>query len=207
MSAVIRNRGLLGTSMVLAVLGTTAACGSENAPAAQPAPTSTAPSAATSLTPPASTPEPGHGGSPSKDCPDPISVVRAAVEKATWGKGAQKSLFRPISVTICQYDAMATGQDYATSISKRTAKRATDLFALVNDAKVPAHKPKYCTQDLGPTYVLRFIDKDRGVLSYAAEAFGCRRLVAISFEGRGKPRELAAPRHASPALLKALHQR
>ena len=203
MSAVIRNRGLIGTAILVAVLGTTAACGSESTPAAQPGPTSTAPS----LAPTAPTPEPDPHGSPNKDCPDTISAVRAAVEKATWGQGAEKSPFQPVSVTICRYDAMATGQDYATSISKRTAKRATDLFALVNDAKIPADKPKYCTQDLGPTYVLRFVDNDRGVLSYAAEAYSCRRLVATSFEGRGKPRELAAPRHATPALLKTLNQR
>jgi hypothetical protein len=42
------------------------------------------------------------------------------------------------------------------------------------------------------------------VLSYTAEAFGCRQLVATSLEGQGKPGELAAPRQVTPELVKAL---
>jgi hypothetical protein len=140
------------------------------------------------------------------DCPETISAVRAAVAKATWGKGASKSPFQPVSVTICHYDAMATGQDYATAATKRTAAQATALFALVNSAKAAATEPKICTKELGPTYVMRFTDNDRGVLSYTAEAYGCRRLVATSFEGQGKPGDLAAPRHVVPALVKSLGQ-
>jgi hypothetical protein len=138
------------------------------------------------------------------DCPETISAIRSAVEKATWGKGASKSPFQPVSVTICHYDVMATGQDYATATTKRTAAQATALFALVNSAKAEATEPKFCTKELGPTYVMRFTDNDRGVLSYTAEAYGCRRLVATSFEGQGKPGDLAAPRHVPPALVKSL---
>ena len=141
------------------------------------------------------------------DCPETITAIRAAVGKAVWGKGTAKSLFQPVSVTICQYDAQATGQDYATVNTKRTAAQAVDLFALVNSAKPEPTQPKVCTKELGPTYVMRFTDNDRGVLSYAAEAYGCRRLVATSFEGRGKPGDLAAPRHVTPALLGSLAQR
>jgi hypothetical protein len=138
------------------------------------------------------------------DCPDTIAAVRAATEKVVWGKGAAKSLFQPVSVTICQYDAQASGQDYATVHTKRNAKQATDLFALANAPKPVATKPSYCTKELGPTYVLRFTDNDRGVLSYTVEAFGCRRLVATSLEGQGKPGELPAPRQVTPELIKSL---
>ncbi|WP_233712680.1 hypothetical protein, partial [Kribbella turkmenica] len=143
-------------------------------------------------------------GTPSMDCPDTIAAVRAATERVVWGKGAAKSLFQPVSVTICQYDAKASGQDYATIDTKRSSKEATDLFALVNAPKPAAKKPTYCTQELGPTYVLRFTDNDRGVLSYTVETFGCRRLVATSLEGQGKPGELPAPRQVSPELIKSL---
>jgi hypothetical protein len=102
---------------------------------------------------------------------------------------------------------MATGQDYATVTTKRTGARATALFAMVNSGKAEATKPKFCTKEIGPTFVLRFTDNDRGVLSYTAEAYGCRRLVATSFEGQGKPGDLAAPRHVPPALVKSLAQR
>jgi hypothetical protein len=129
------------------------------------------------------------------------------VEKATWGKGASKSPFQPVSVTVCEYDALATGHDYATGTTKRTAAQATALLTLVNSPKPEPTEPKVCTRELGPTYVMRFTDNDRGVLSYTAEAYGCRRLVATSFEGRGKPGDLAAPRHATPALLESLAQR
>jgi hypothetical protein len=138
------------------------------------------------------------------DCPDTIAAVRAATDKVVWGKGAAKSLFNPVSVTICQYGAKASGQDYATVQTKRSAKQATELLALVNAPKPVAKKPAYCTQELGPTYVLRFTDNDRGVLSYAAETFGCRRLVSTSLEGQGKPGELPAPRQVSPELIKSL---
>jgi hypothetical protein len=115
----LRTRGLVGASIVVAVLGATAACGSEDAdnPGAQPSQTPT-PS-----TPPRTLPtaKPSPSGTPSMDCPETISAIRAAVEKATWGKGASKSPFQPVSVTICHYDALATGQDYATVTTKRTA--------------------------------------------------------------------------------------
>jgi hypothetical protein len=201
----LRTRGLVGASIVAAVLGGTAACGSEDAdnPAAPPSQTPTPSRPPT--TPPTAKPPPS--GTPSMECPETISAIRAAVEKATWGKGASKSPFQPVSVTICEYDALATGQDYATVTTKRTAAQATALFALVNSAKPEPTEPKICTKELGPTYVMRFTDNDRGVLSYTAEVYGCRRLVATSFEGRGKPGDLAAPRHVTPALVKALAQR
>jgi hypothetical protein len=138
------------------------------------------------------------------DCPDTIAAVRAATDKVVWGKGAAKSLFQPVSVAVCQYDAKASGQAYATVSTKRNSAQATDLFALANAPKPVAKKPTYCTQELGPTYVLRFTDNDRGVLSYTVETFGCRRLVATSLEGQGKPGELPAPRQVSPELIKSL---
>lgn len=193
-----RTRGFIGATLVVTVLGFTAACGNEDSGAgAQPSQTPTTPG----TTP---TPTATPSGTPSMDCPETIAAVRAAVSKAVWGKGTAKSLFQPVSVTICQYDAKATGQDYATVNTKRTAKQATDLFALVNSAPPVAKKPTMCTKELGPTYVLRFTDNDRGVLSYTAEAFGCRQLMATSFEGQGKPGELAAPRQVTPELVKAL---
>ncbi|MEI8407081.1 MULTISPECIES: hypothetical protein [unclassified Kribbella] len=191
----LRTRGLIGATLVVAVLGVAAACGNESAtspPAAQPTDTPTTPS------------PPTPSGTPSMDCPDTIAAVRAATDKVVWGKGAAKSLFQPVSVAICQYDAKASGQAYATVSTKRNSKQAADLFALVNAPKPAAKKPTYCTQELGPTYVLRFTDNDRGVLSYTVETFGCRRLVATSLEGQGKPGELPAPRQVSPELIKSL---
>ncbi|MDX6265189.1 MAG: hypothetical protein QOH84_6877 [Kribbellaceae bacterium] len=195
-----RTRGFIGATLVVAVLGFTAACGNEDSSGtgAQPSQPPTTPSTPPTL--PTATPS----GTPSMDCPETITAVRAAVGKAVWGKGTAKSLFQPVSVTICQYDAQASGQDYATVTTKRTAAQAVDLFALVNSSKPVAKKPAMCTKELGPTYVLRFTDNDRGVLSYTAEAFGCRQLVATSFEGQGKPGELASPRQVSPELIKAL---
>lgn len=191
----LRTRGLIGATLVVVVLGVAAACGDESAtspPAAQPSDTPTTPS------------PPTPSGTPSMDCPDTIAAVRAATDKVVWGKGAAKSLFQPVSVTICQYDAKASGQAYATVSTKRNSTQATDLFALVNAPKPVAKKPTYCTQELGPTYVLRFTDNDRGVLSYTVESFGCRRLVATSLEGQSKPGELPAPRQVSPELIKSL---
>ena len=191
----LRTRGLIGATLVVAVLGVAAACGDESAtspPAAQPSDTPTTPS------------PPTPSGTPSMDCPDTIAAVRAATDKVVWGKGAAKSLFQPVSVTVCQYDAKASGQAYATVSTKRNSTKAADLFALVNAPKPVAKKPTYCTQELGPTYVLRFTDNDRGVLSYTVETFGCRRLVATSLEGQGKPGELPAPRQVSPELIKSL---
>ncbi|NUR98414.1 MAG: hypothetical protein HOV67_24550 [Kribbellaceae bacterium] len=133
-----------------------------------------------------------------------MAAVRAATDKAVWGQGAATSAFNPVSVTICQYDPQATGQDYANVTTKRTGKQATDLLALVNAAKPVAKKPGICTKELGPTYVLRFTDNDRGVLSFTAEAFGCRRLVATSLEGQGKPGVLPAPRQVTAELTKSL---
>ncbi|RZU19111.1 hypothetical protein EV645_1318 [Kribbella rubisoli] len=195
----LRTRSLIGATLVVAVLGVTAACGNENAtspPAAQPTDTPT--------TPGTPTPSPSPSGTPSTDCPETIAAVRAAADKAVWGQGAATSVFHPVSVTICQYDAPASGQDYATVTTKRNGTQATDLFALVNAAKPVAEKPSICTKELGPTYVLRFTDNDRGVLSITAEAFGCRRLVATSLEGQGKPGALPAPRQVSAELIKSL---
>jgi len=195
-----RTRGFIGATLVVTVLGFTAACGNEDSSGAGAQPSQTPTTPGTPPTLPTATPS----GKPSMDCPETITAVRTAVSKAVYGKGAAKSLFQPVSVTICQYDAQATGQDYATVTTKRTAAQATDLFALVNSAKPVAKKPAMCTKELGPTYVLRFTDNDRGVLSYTAEAFGCRQLVATSLEGQGKPGELASPRQVSPELVKAL---
>jgi hypothetical protein len=195
----LRTRGLIGATFVVAVLGLTAACGNENStspPAAQPTNTPT--------TPGSPTPSPTSSGTPSMDCPDTIAAVRAATDKVVWGKGAATSLFTPVSVSICQFDAQASGQAYATVTTKRSAKQATDLFALVNAAKPVAKQPAVCTKELGATYVLRFTDNDRGVLSYTVETFGCHRLVATSLEGQGKPGELPAPRQATPELIKSL---
>jgi hypothetical protein len=192
----LRTRSLIGATFVVAVLGATAACGTENStspPAAQP-----------TETPTTAPPSPTASGTPSMDCPDTIAAVRTATDKVTWGKGATTSLFQPVSVTICQFDAEASGQAYAAVTTKRSGQQATDLFALVNAGKPVATKPTICTKDLGPTYVLRFTDNDRGVLSFTAEAYGCRRLVATSFEGQGKPGTLPAPRQATPELIKSL---
>ncbi|TDD62082.1 hypothetical protein E1263_05215 [Kribbella antibiotica] len=138
------------------------------------------------------------------DCPDTIASVQTAADKVTWGTGPAKSLFHPVSVTVCQYDAGATGPVYANVTTKRTAAHATELFALVNASKPVAKKPAFCTKELGPTWVLRFTDNDRGVLSVTVEAFGCRRLLATSLEGPGKPGALPAARQASPELIKSL---
>jgi hypothetical protein len=179
------------------VLGVAAACGNESAtspPAAQPTDTPTTPGS----------PSPTPSGTPSQDCPDTIASVRTATDKVVWGQGAATSLFHPVSVTICQFDAKSSGQDYATVTTKRNGQRAAQLFALVNAPKPVAKKPTYCTEELGPTYVLRFTDNDRGVLSYTVEAFGCRRLVATSLEGQGKPGTLPAPRQVTAELIKSL---
>jgi len=138
------------------------------------------------------------------DCPDTIASVKTATDKVTWGTGPAKSLFQPVSVTICQYDAAATGATYANVTTKRKGANATQLFGLVNAAPTVAKKPGFCTKELGPTWVLRFTDNDRGVLSYTVESFGCRRLVATTLEGQGKPGALPAPRQATPELIKSL---
>jgi hypothetical protein len=138
------------------------------------------------------------------DCPDTLATVRAAIQGASWGKGAAKTTFQPVSVAVCQYSVFATGNAYATSTTKRPAADAAKLLGLVNDSKVVASKPRICTADAGPTVVLRFTDNDRGVLSFAAESFGCHQLVATSFEGQGRPGELPAPRVGSQELIKAL---
>jgi hypothetical protein len=194
-----RTRALIGATLVVAVLGGAAACGNENAtspPAAQPTDTPTTTGSPTS--------SPTPSGTPSMECPDTIAAVRTATDKVVWGQGVATSMFQPVGVTICQYDAEASGQDYATVTSKRTGQQATDLFALVNAAKPVAKKPSICTKELGPTYVLRFTDNDGGVLSFTAEAFGCRRLVATSLEGQGKPGALPAARQVTPELTKSL---
>lgn len=212
------TRHLLAATVAVAVAGTTAACGTaENTPVGAPPPSATQPSSQPTDTPTGSTPtppdpsaptlptaDPTATGTPSQDCPDTVSSVRAAVQKAVWGKGAAKSAFQPVSVTICQYDAAAKGTAYASVMTKRTGAQAQALLDLVNSGKPAASKPRYCTADIGPIFVLRFTDNDRGVLTFAAEAFGCRRVVATSFEGQGKPGELPAPRQVSPALLKSL---
>jgi hypothetical protein len=191
----LRTRVLIGATLVVGVLGVVAACGNEDTtspPAAQPSNTPTTPGSH------------APGGTPSTDCPDTMAAVRTATDKAVWGEGTATSTFTPVSVTICQFDAEAGGQDYATVTTKRTAKQATDLFALVNAAKPVATKPTVCTKELGPTYVLRFTDNDRGVLSFTAESFGCHRLVATSLEGQTKPGELPAARQVTPELTKSL---
>lgn len=193
----LRTRGLIGATLVVAVLGVAAACGNESStspPAAQPTGTPTTPGS----------PSPTPSGTPSQDCPDTIASVRSATDSVVWGKGAATSTFHPVSVTICQFDAKSSGQDYATVTTKRSGQQAAQLFALVNAPKPVATKPAYCTKELGPTYVLRFTDNDRGVLSYTVEAFGCRRLVATSLEGQGKPGTLPAPRQVTAELIKSL---
>ncbi|MFC0627875.1 hypothetical protein [Kribbella deserti] len=206
MSAVTRTRSLVGASLIVVVLAAASGCGDESAPAAQPSQTPTSTPIATPT--PSTTPStPNPSGTPSMDCPQTIASVRAAVEQAVWGKGAPKSAFQPVSVTICQYDAEATGKAYATVTTKRQGKQAEELLALINAAKVTASEPKFCTKELGPTYALRFTDNERGVLTYTVEAYGCRRLVATSFEGQGKPGDLASPRIVTPQLIKSLGQR
>jgi hypothetical protein len=189
----------------VAAIGLFSACGIENPsePAAQP---ETSETTATPTETPSQTPSQGPStpATPSKDCPATIKAVQADLDKATWGKGLDKARFDPVSVTICQYDAEASGDDYATVYTKRTATASVELFGLLNSADPVETKPKFCTKELGPTYVLRFTDADQGVLTYAVEGFGCRRLVATSFTGDGKPQGLAAPRQATPELLKSL---
>lgn len=176
-------------------------CGTETpgAAAGQPSPTATA-SDPTLPTPSPSAPR----GTPSAACPATITSVRDTIEKATWGKGLDKARFDPVTVSICRYDVQATGGDYATATSTRTGQASVDLFALLNAPKPLPAKPRICTEELGPTYVLRFTDADHGVLTYAVEAYGCRPLVATSFVGQGKPLGLAAPRQASKDLLASL---
>ncbi|WP_405061699.1 hypothetical protein OG474_08610 [Kribbella sp. NBC_01505] len=204
----LRTRGLIGATLVVAVLGMTAACGSEassSPPAAQPTTTpSTSTNPSSSTPPPSTTPGSTPSGTPSTDCPETIAAVKTATDKVAWGAGPAKSLFKPVSVTICQYDAAATGPTYANVTTKRNGAQATELFGLVNAAKPPAKKPAFCTKELGPTWVLRFTDNDRGVLSVTVEGFGCRNLVATSLEGQGKPGALPAPRQATPELIKSL---
>jgi hypothetical protein len=198
-------------ALSVAAGGLLSACGIENPaePAAQPsAPASSTPSdipTASSPTSPTSPPSPG--GSPTSACPSTITTVKANLDQAQWGEGLDKARFDPVSVTICQYDAEATGDDYATVQTRRAQAASTELFGLVNSADPVAKEPKICTKELGPTYLLKFTDQDKGVLTYAVEAFGCRRLVAASFVGDGKPLGLAAPRQATPQLLKSLGMR
>jgi hypothetical protein len=198
-------------AMSVAAAGLLSACGIENAdPAAQPSVTvGSSPTVSPADRPTASSPmvPPNPSGSPTSACPDAIATVRDNIAKAEWGKGLDKARFDPVSVTICQYDAEATGNDYATSQTRRTQAASVQLFALVNSADPVAEEPKICTDELGPTYQLKFTDQDDGVLTYAVESFGCRRLVATSFVGDGKPLGLAAPRVATPQLLKSLGTR
>ncbi|HZO66598.1 MAG TPA: hypothetical protein VFB74_16480 [Kribbellaceae bacterium] len=197
-----RSRITVGLSTTAATLAAVTACGTESAgdPGAQPSPSTPSSSAST---PAPSTPASPHG-TPSTDCPQPIKAVQQDLEKATWGEGMAKARFDPVTVTICQYDAGAAGNAYATEQTKRTQTASVQLFTLVNAADPAKTKPGICTKELGPTYVLRFTDIERGVLTYVAEAFGCRRLVATSFVGDGKPLGLAAPRQVTPQLLKSL---
>ena len=51
------------------------------------------------------------------DCPDTIEQARSQAKEFVWGKGAATSLFQPVSVTVCQYDAKAS-EDYATVSTK-----------------------------------------------------------------------------------------
>jgi hypothetical protein len=195
-------------ALSVAAAGVLSSCGIENPvePAAQPsAPASSTPSDVPTTSSPTAPPSPS--GSPTSACPNTITTVKANLDKAQWGNGLDKAKFDPVSVTICQYDAEATGDDYAAVQTMRTQAASTELFGLVNSADPVAKEPKICTMELGPTYLLKFTDQDKGVLTYAVEAFGCRRLVATSFVGDGKPLGLAAPRQATPQLLKSLGMR
>jgi hypothetical protein len=183
---------------VVGMVGMVGACAIETPaePAAQPsAPASSIPTdTPTSSTPTSpSSPSTPHG-SPSRDCRETIKAVRADFDKAVWGKGLAKAEFDPVSVTICRYDAEAAGNDYAAVRTRRTGSASTDLFGLLNAAEPVGTRPKRCTRELGPTYLLMFTDQDRGVLTYAVEGFGCRRLVA-TFRRR---REAEGPRRAAP---------
>jgi hypothetical protein len=195
----------------VAAAGLLSACGTESpadpvgqpsAPASSPSDSPADPSGISSPTAP-----PSPRGSPTSACPNTIAAVRADLDKAEWGRGLDKARFDPVSVTICRYDAEATGDDYAAAQTRRTQAASVQLFALVNSADPVAEQPRICTDELGPTYLLKFTDQDKGVLTYAAESFGCRRLVATSFVGDGKPLGLAAPRVATPQLLKSLGMR
>jgi hypothetical protein len=199
-----RIRTAVGTSLLVTLLGAAVGCGSENAggspgdqPSSTPTPTQTSPTPS---------PTPTTGGTPSPDCPDPISTVRSRLEKAAWDTGADKSAFKPVGVTICQYDAAAAGTDYANVTTKRNGSRAAQLFALINSAQATGEKPTMCTKELGPTYVLRFTDNNRAVLQIDVEAYGCRRVVA-AFEQGGTPAQVPAPRKVTPQLLQSLGER
>lgn len=189
----------------VAAIGLFGACGIENPsePAAQPSEpaTSTTPSTTPSDTP-SDTPSTPPPIAPA--CPDQIKTVRADLDKAVWGQGLAKAKIDPVSVTICQFDAEASDVDRATGSTKRTAAASTDLIGLLNTPAPAKSKPKFCTKELGPTWLLRFADADKGIWTYAVEGFGCRRVVATKFSGDGKPQGLAAPRQATPELLKSL---
>ena len=156
-----------------------------SSPAAQPTETPTTPSPPTPAVPPAWT-----APTPSRQCAQPA-------DKVVWGKGAATSLFQPVSVTVCQYDAKASGQDYATVSTKRTSKQAADLFALVNAPK-PAARSRPLHERARPDVRAAVHRQRLHVLSYTAETFGCRRLVATSLEGQ-QPGELPAPATCHPS--------
>ena len=142
-------------------------------------------------------------GSPTSDCPDTITTIRSGFRGVEWGKGPAKVTFTPVSATICQYDAAAEGDDYATVRTKRTAAASQQLLSLINQAEPPAKQPTICTKELGPTYVLKFADKSQTLMTWVVEAYGCRRMAVASGRGDNPPVQ-AAPRQATPALIKSL---
>ena len=172
-----------------------------------PAETPTAiPTTSTPTKPPSPSKPPQPTGSPTSDCPVTITTVRASFRGVEWGKGPAKAAFTPVSVTICQYDAAADGDDYATVRTKRTAAASQQLLSLINQAEPPAKQPTICTKELGPTYVLKFADKNETLMTWVVEAYGCRRVAVASGRGDNPPVQ-AAPRQATPALIKSLGMR
>ena len=203
-------------ALSVASIGLLSACGIENPaePGAQPgadsssttsstptesssspADTPTAiPTTSTPTKPPSPSKPPQPTGSPTRECPDTITTIRSGFRGVEWGKGPAKAVFTPVSVTICQYDAAADGDDYATVRTKRTAAASQQLLSLINQAEPAAKQPTICTKELGPTYVLKFADKNGTLMTWVVEAYGCRPVQA-------------APRQATPALIKSLGMR
>lgn len=222
------------TALSVAAIGVLGACGVENPsdptePAAQPsasagssgstpsdtptesssppAETPTAiPTTSTPTRPPQPSKPPQPTGSQSRDCPDTITTIRSGFRGVEWGKGPAKATFTPVSVTICQYDAAAEGDDYATVHTKRTAAASQQLLSLINQAEPAAKQPTICTKELGPTFVLKFADKSQMLMTWVVEAYGCRRVVVASGRGDNPPVQ-AAPRQATQALIKSLGMR
>lgn len=208
------------TALSVAAVGLLGACGVESPTDAGAQPggsdsTSTTPTESTS--PPVDTPTaipttstptkpPQPTGKPTSDCPDTITTIRSGFRAVQWGQGPAKANFTPVSVTICQYDAAAEGDDYATVRTKRTAAASQQLLSLINQAEPAKKQPTICTKELGPTYVLKFADKNQTLMTWVVEAYGCRRVAVSSGRGDNPPVQ-AAPRQATPALIKSLGMR